>query len=68
MERRNCIIDFEEKQIEAVIGFKSYNDTDLNIGDIAIHTNLITLLQLIHCCQLAKYGQPEMKSRQRNAK
>jgi hypothetical protein len=40
--------EFTRKQVEMILGFEK----ELPDGDIALQTDLVTFLQLIHACQL----------------
>lgn len=44
--------EFSKKQVQVILGF--YERSDFKESDIAMQTDFLTLLQLIHACQLVK--------------
>jgi len=47
--------DFKKKEVEVIIGLtRGPNDFAFREADIAIQTNMLTLLQIIHACQLVQ--------------
>ena len=39
--------------MDVILGFAADGSENFNEGDIALETDMLTLLQLIHVCQLA---------------
>ena len=44
--------EFKKKKVDVILGFAGEGSETFNEGDIALETDMLTLLQLIHVCQL----------------
>lgn len=44
--------EFKKKKVHVILGFGGEGDQSFNEGDIALQTDMLSLLQLIHVCQL----------------